>query len=566
VSNNALAYTSKEFVKELILSGNAQALNIFMVSMLPTLPSEIAIQISEVIEKYAGSSKNPQIRQQYSNPEALTEDAAYEFLLRAQQGKVANINDEEITKATTRLGSRALALCVKLVGHEFKYDKRPEADLLREKRAALIIDITNHALAHPVKQNLDKYFSTDSRSFDHKVGNKAIAKICQLMEICDYRYLLQSIEFIQKEMDLGGCDVKLSFDDMPILKNGMLHNPELLIAMQSSGKEFLIPILHSKSDKAPFMQVTRNHTTPMFLENGRKEGKEYSRLVAVSNNLRSAHFYAMADLPLQTGLSVPENMCISLVDIEDIQDITVDRIDVVRLQKMHHLLETLWVNPLKGHNREPSYNEEIITIDSILKQLDSDESVAEFKRAHGYSEELIENMANCKSLIEKDPAKTSAYDSYERCVDSIIDIYKKFGILPTMGSVFIRDNNTVCKLADAGITFSPDSNFRVFLHPPRGTRISYEALMRLADMGAHLGLKDVPETAAQALKFAKSRPSQLMHTAYLRHFDFDELMRLAKEPNTYALLFRAFPEKGEVLMPHLSALDKRKVLTNDLDI
>jgi hypothetical protein len=566
MSDNSLRYAAKEFAKELILSGNSQALDIFMESVLPTLPTDFVSDISDVIDKYAGSSKSPVIRQKYSKPQDLSEDAAYEFLLRAHQGKVAEVDPEEVKNAIPRLGSRALALCIKLCGHEFKYDKRNDAELFREQRAALIIDVCNHALAYPSNQKLDQYFSTDSRSFDHKIGNKAMAKMCELMEGCDYRHLMQSMEFIKNEMDFGGCDTKLAFEDVPFLKDGMLYNPELLIAMDNACKDFLMPLLHYKKDKEHFMQVTRNHTSAMFLQNGRKEGKEHSRLVAVDKYLRSSHFYAMADLPLQIGLSVPEDMCISLVEVEHMRDRVADNIDAVRLQKMHDLLESLWVNPLKGHNREPSYKEEIVGIDTILNQLGTNESIDNFKRAKRFSSDLIEEMANCKSRIEIDTAKTTQYDSYERCVDSIIDIYKKFGVLPTMGYVFIRDNKTVDKLADAGITFSPDNSFRVFPQPPRGTTISFSAMMRLADMGAHLGLKDVPESAALALKYAKSRPSQLMHTAYLRHFDFDELMGLAKDPGTYALLFRAYPEKGEVLMPHLSAQYKRKVLASDLDI
>jgi len=282
--------------------------------------------------------------------------------------------------------------------------------------------------------------------------------------------------------------------------------------------------------------------------------------------MRDAHFYAMADLPLVIGLSVPEDMAISLVNLEHLETYDIDNIDEQRLLDMMDNLETLWVNPIVPITREPSAKDEIISVNSLLQIIEDNNEFELYKAACRVDERFLVKLANVFTSIEVDPAKTSNYDTYDRRLNNVIRMFKGFGIMPESGSVFLKNNESIERLFSSGFKLNKNSNFKISNAMPRGYAFSLDALRKLTDIGGYVGLKDIPENAAQALKYAKNRPSQLMHTAYLRHFEFDELMKEVKDPSYYPILIKAFPEKSEVLIPYLTDKDKRMVLTQDLDI
>lgn len=564
---STLSYSTAELVKELIKEGHSQALDGFMQSVLPYLDNECKNKVDEVIDIHAPSSKSPEIRERYGSAKEMTSEAAYQYILRIAKGEIQEYTKEDISKAIIRLTNNALGLCMALTGYEFKFDNRNNAEGLRAERASIIEEICDHALANKFKQEVPSRYIHQNMAFDSKVGNRPIAKMCQLMKRADKRQLVDNAEYIKRELAAGSIDKKITVSDLPELKDGKLLNPELFVAVSQSGIDINIPVLHASSLRESMFIRTRRSTNILVKPTIRdRDPDEYQSIVANDYYLNDAHFYAMADMPLMLGLSVPAGMAISLIKVEDLNIIEFDAIDQRRLDEMSSALSSLWVNPLQDVTRNPNSYEEKISIKSLVASLAKENNADDFAKSSRVDNKLLIEMANAFTIAHVDPAKTSQYEVYESRLDGIITMHQLFGVLPDSGQVFLRDNKSIHKLADAGITFSDSSYFSVCNQPPRGTTLRLDALRRLADMGGYIGLKDIPADAAQALKYAKARTTQPMHTAYLRHFDFDELMGLAKDASSYSVLLRAFPEKGDVLMPHLSERDKRSVLSHDLDI
>ncbi len=570
---SSLSYATGEFVKELILQGNAAALENFFTGVLPYLDGDCQEKFETIIQTYAPSSPNEEIRSKYVRNSEITSDAAFFYILNAMKGELPYYTEKDLRTAIAKLKENSLRLCMELTNNHFKYDNRPDAENHRIERSLVIEWICEAALKENIKQESFTSYGYGSKSFDTKITNRALAKLCKLLEVNVNKssYYRDSLDYLKSEIGLGDIDNKLSVTDLPVLRNGKIVNPELLLAAKELELNLHIPILHRIEDVCMFdsrqIKTTRiPRSELMIMPRNNREKDEFQFISANTNFMRDAHFYAMADLPLVIGLSVPEDIAISLVNLEHLETYDIDNINEQRLSEMMDNLESLWVNPIVPITREPSSKDEIISINSLLEIIEGKNEFELYKAACRVDESFLVKLANVFTSIQVDPAKTSNYDTYDRRLNNVIRMFNGFGILPDSGSVFLKNIESIERLFKSGFKLKKNSDFFISNAMSRGYAFSLDALRKLADIGGYVGLKDMPENAAQALKYAKSRPSQLMHTAYLRHFEFDELMREVKDPSYYTILIKAFPEKSEILIPHLTDKDKRMVLTQDLNM
>jgi len=241
-----LSYATGEFVKELILQGNAAALENFFTGVLPYLDGDCQEKLETIIQTYAPSSPNEEIRSKYVRNSEITSDAAFFYILNAMKGELPYYTEKDLKTAIAKLKENSLRLCMELTNNHFKYDSRVDADKHRAERSLIIEWICEAALKDNIKQESFNSYGYGSKSFDTKIKNRALAKLCALLEVNanNSRHYRDSLDYLKIEMGLGGIDNKLSVNDLPVLRNGKIVNPELLLAAKELELNFHIPILH----------------------------------------------------------------------------------------------------------------------------------------------------------------------------------------------------------------------------------------------------------------------------------------------------------------------------------
>lgn len=550
------SYQMKNVLVECISQDNPVLLSKLMGEILPLLDVESREECYKALGDSALLAKSDEVKSLCLKYSSISPKSSLKLFEGIASGGFDGINDDTISLAISNLENKAALAVVSLM-------HMPDRLIVdnEDKRNNLIIDIISNISCDVEK--LDKPRLYGEKKVSYKLSNRAISKSLDLLRKVGLgrSFHLDSLQRL-KNLEFG-VDIKLGANEIPKLHNGVLLNPELVIQAINLDRKIPIPVLLQIGSKLPQELDSKDYKEhPEFTF---ADKRSLSNISLSSKSIMYNSFHAICSKSLVVGFTAPAGHRIALVWPSALAELPFGEIKDDLLEKCEKMFDSLWI--MREINEDHYTIKDRITARDFLYLYETDSGFAEeFKNSRFNNIEFLTSIANQFAADFPDPKRTSEYGTFNSNVSSVVKIKNHFNVLPSVGVLFATSPLTIDLLYMNKLQF----NERFKLFPGLTKSITNDFTMdtyrKIADMGGYVCMEERPDSAVQAFKYALRRRSQPMYTAFLRTFDFDELYDLAKNEDAFNTLLEAFPEKADILVPHVAPEIKRKIISHSIDL
>ena len=578
MASYSVIYNMKELLSSLSKDGQYEIFTSIMNGAVQMLSEEDMDKVIDSAAKSGFLSPDSRIREYAKSIRKMSSSAAFDVFHEIVKSGIDSVDSNIVDMAIKSIKEESVAAISIMVRKKYggRLGDKPENETI--KKSKIIVRIVDEAL----KNNITKFNNSkimndrdarNSMTFDRGISNLAIIKSTQLILLASTKLQVNFMNDLKTEIGEYGIDQKLSASDIPIFDGLNVKNPELLLSgLKSDIKDLAIPILikedvdyHDEFGYENTFGGRLNLDEPGFLDRASQDTALDRRIRIAKKPMSNIYFYAISDISLSIGASIPDGYKLCLVSPEIISNFKFPDVNEDLLLKTDCALSSLWVTDRSKIRNAPNIDYEFPKIEDLIDSLrESPEDMAEFMKSPLARSGFLSRMA---TEIIKERSYFTVKDAVSRKdIKSIIWLKNNFNVLPESGVIRITDAAEISDLHEAGIKFS-DSFYVEDAFPASVRReVDIDGYRKLVDMGSPCGITDWPSSAKEALALASRRRTQPAHSALLRKYDPDEVIGMCKRESEFMAAYEAYPERSSEIFPKIPAKEKRNLITSDLDI
>lgn len=576
MSNYSTLYHLKGLIESLSEDGDYEKLMVIVKTMIPSFEEDDRNEIMDTVYRFGPTSPNSAIVSFSTDREIMTEVGALDVFSKVLSNGYDFVRPEVIEMAINNIGSESLSAISRLV----RYDYSSEGSANRAKNSAfrseLICRIVNKAIENKITtfNTFDMLHGHQKNNhYDGGISNLSVIKIKKIFEMIGVKKKTSFLDELENTLGEYGCDAKLSSEDIPIINGSSIVNPEVLIASTKSHyKDIVVPVFikeeidpYDEFGASSFVSERVSSSDPGFLKAQVGYKKSGTRVMFSTKAIGNYYLNAVADKCLTIGASVPIGYKLCMVKPSIIDGYDFVKIDEDKLERAHLIYSTLWISESIDYRSQGHFADESPTIQDLIRYLENNPGeLKSFISSERVSNGFAVKMAN-KTIELGDDIKNDTA-SFIDIVKTLIWIKVNLNAQPDYGTIAINTIDEINEMYEAGFKFNRSFKVRSQLTGALSEKMTVGDYIKLVDMGAICSIKDMPESAREALEMASRRRSQPAHAALLRRYDADEIISMCKKPSDYSAAYEAFPERSAELFLKIRPKDKRALISMDLEI